>query len=287
MWQAWRLAACVLLLLLAGCSSVRFGYANADTFLLRALDGYFDLDDAQARLAREQLRALLAWHRTAELLHYARVLTDFEQRLDRELSADEVLAMHEGINQRLTLVGERAAPALASLTLTLRPAQLDHLARKLATDTDRARRKLPQADSPRALDERVERYAERIESWLGGVSATQREVVRAALADDPASPHWWLGERAQRERELVTLLRRIAAEQPPATLASAWLRTFFAEQRLPADAERRARILDFRRNNSALLAELLNSASPRQKTRLTRKLRDYADDFAALAADDG
>ncbi|MGE0861525.1 MAG: DUF6279 family lipoprotein [Gammaproteobacteria bacterium] len=282
-----RLAACLALLLLAACSSVRLGYANADTLLVRALDSYFDLDDAQTRLARDEVRALLAWHRATELEQYARLLGDAGRRVEGAVSAHEVLALHEGINQRLALVGERAAPALAELALTLRPAQLEHLARKLAKDTARARRELPPADSPRALDARVERYAERLESWLGGLSETQRARLRAALADDPASPHWWLGEREQRERDLVTLLRRVAAEQPPAAVASAWLRTFFAEQRLPADAERRARILDFRRDNSALLAELLNSASPRQKSRLVRRLRDYADDFTALAADAG
>lgn len=282
-----HLAAGLALLLLGACSAVRLGYANADTFLVRTLDTYFDLDDAQTRLAREEVRALLAWHRATELDQYARLLGETEQRLARPVSADEVLALHEGINRRLALIGERAAPALAALALTLRPAQLEHLARRLAKDVARARRELPDAASPRALDARVLRYEERVESWLGGLSETQRAQLRAALADDPASPHWWLREREQRQRELLTLLRRIAAEQPPAELASAWLRTFFEQQRLPADAERRARILAFRRDNSALLADLLNSASPRQKARLARRLRDYADDCAALAADDG
>jgi hypothetical protein len=283
----WRLGACLALLLLTACSSVRLGYANADTLLVRALDAYFDLDDAQTRLAREEVRALLAWHRASELEQYARLLGEAERRVEGAVSADEVLALHEGINRRLALAGERAAPALAALALTLRPAQLEHLARRLAKDTARARRELPDADGPRALDARVRRYAERVEPWLGDLSETQRARLRAALADDPASPHWWLGERELRQQELVTLLRRVAAEQPPAALASAWLRTWFEQQRLPADAERRARILDFRRNNSALLAGLLNDASPRQKSRLVRRLRDYAEDFTALAADAG
>lgn len=282
-----RLVACLALLLLAACSAVRLGYANADTFLVRTLDAYFDLDQAQTRLAREEVRALLAWHRATELDQYVRLLGEAEERLARPVSADEVLALHEGINRRLGLVGERAAPALAALALTLRPTQLEHFARRLAKETGRARRELPDADSPRALDARVERYAERVESWLGGLSEAQRALLRAALADDPASPHWWLRERELRQGELVTLLRRVATEQPPAGIAATWLRSYFEQQRLPADAERRARILAFRRDNSALLADLLNSASPRQKARLARRLRDYADDCAALAADDG
>ncbi len=284
---ACRVSACLALLLLAACSSVRLGYANADTLLVRALDGYFDLDDAQTRLAREEVRALLAWHRRTELEQYARLLGDAERRVASAVTADEVLALHEGINRRLALVGERAAPALAALALTLRPAQIDHLARRLAKDTARERRELPDADGPRALEARVERYAERVEPWLGSLSETQRARLRAALTDDPASPHWWLGERELRQQALVTLLRRVATEQPPTGIATAWLRTWFEQQRLPADAARRARILDFRRNNSALLAELLNDASPRQKSRLARRLRDYADDFTALAADEG
>ena len=41
----------------------------------------------------------------------------------------------------------------------------------------------------------------------------------------------------------------------------------------------------FARDNAALIAQLINSASPKQTAALLRHLAKYADDFSALAAE--
>lgn len=272
-------------MLLAACSATKVGYNNADRLLVHSLDSYFQLDAAQETLVRGRVRELLAWHRATQLDQYAAFLEDTQRALDRPLTPDEVLAMYDAINQKLFSVGERAAPELARLALTLRPTQIDHLAEKLAKDASKARRELLRPVGQDMLDQRVENYTERAETWLGTLSEAQRALVRRSLAAQP--PLWWADERERRQRDLVAVLRQICDAHPTEAEATDRLRGYFAELRLPADAERRASVLDFRRTHAVLMAQLLNSASPAQKVTLAKKLRSYADDFSALAANGG
>jgi hypothetical protein len=269
---------------LAACSSVQLGYNNADTLLLYSLDSYFDLDDAQEELARARTRALLDWHRATQLRGYAELIDGAQAKLAGRVSASDVLAFQDDLYARLAVLGERAAPDLAALALTLAPAQLDRFAAKLARDTSKARRELVRFAGRESLDDRVRRYAERAESWFGGLDARQRELIRNALAGQPGQHQFWMDERERRQQDLLAVLARIQRERPDEAVAAQWLRAYFARLAMPAERERAERVVAFRQANAELIAQLVNSASDEQRATLLRKLRGYAQDFAVLAA---
>ena len=277
-----------LVLLLASCSSIKLGYNNADTLLVYSLDSYLDLDETQEKLVRERVRELLGWHRSTQLRAYARLLDDGERLVGNgRVTADEVLAFQQAMNDKLMRVGEQAAPELARLALTLQPAQVDRFAGKLARDNAKARREFVKTAGRETLDDRVKAYAERAESWFGPLSREQLELVRTSLAERPSGQQLWMEERERRQRDLVTLLRRIVDERPTEPIAAQWLRDYFAQLAQPDDDQRRARVLESRRGNAQLIAQLINGASPAQKAALARKLRGYAQDFSTLAAGSG
>lgn len=276
-------AAAGAVLVLAACSSLQLGYRHADTLLLVALDRYFALDDAQKALARARARALLDWHRATELRDYAALLEAAQTRLGAPVSTEDVLAWQNDLYARAAALGERAAPEVAALAQTLTPAQLERFARRLAQDTAKARRELARFAGRESLEDRIERYVERVESWFGYVDARQRELIRAALATQP-DQQWWIEERQRRQQDLLAVLARIQREQPGAATATQWLREYFAELALPAERERAERLLAFRRANAELIARLINSASDEQRATLLRKLRGYAQDFMVLAS---
>lgn len=285
-----RLLALSVVLLVAACSSIKLGYNNADTLLMYSLDSYFDLDDSQEKLARERVRELLAWHRSTQLTQYARFVDEAQGRLGGsggQVTADDVLAFQAAMNQKLVRVGEQAAPEMARLALTLQPAQIDRFADKLAKDQSKARRELLRFAGRESLDERVKRYTDRAETWFGSVNPQQLELVRSTLASRPATETWWMDERERRQREAVALLRRIQAEQPAPEVAAGWIRGYFAELQLSSDPERRARSTEFRQRNAQLIAQLINAATPQQRTALAKKLRGYAEDFTTLASANG
>lgn len=283
---AWRcLWLTLFVLTIAACSSLRLGYNNADTLLLYMLNSYLDLDDSQQQLAREGTRALLDWHRGSQLTEYARFIDDAQAQLERPVEPRQVLTFTLGFNERLATIGEQAAPTLARLALTLRPEQLERLEKKLAQDLRKARRELVRHSGANAIGERTRLYAERAEDWFGSVSEAQRALIRASLAARSGGDQWWLEEKALRQRELLALARRLQQEQPAVEVGAQWVREYLVSLREPPAPERWMQIEAWRLGNAELVAQLVNSADAEQKRYLLEKLRGYAEDFSALAAE--
>ena len=281
---AWLLLAAAAAL--SACSTgVRLGYEYADTLLLYTIDGYVGLTPEQEQLVKERSAALVAWHRSTQLRDYAELLETTRRKLAGPVSAADVLEFNHAVNARLAALGERAAPDLAQLALTLTPEQLARLERKLASDNSKARRELVQFAGKEAFDERVKKYAARADFWFGSVSREQVEIVRSALAQRPDNAAWWIEERERRQRELLRVLQRIQRERPGEAAATAWLRDYFMQLQNPPDPERGRAMEQFRATNAQLVAQLINAATPEQKAALSRRLAGFAEDFTALASE--
>src|SRR4029453_2557267 len=203
-----RATRCLLVLagalLVAACNTgVRLGYSYADTFLSYSIDGYVGLTPEQDQFVKERTAALLAWHRSTQLRDYARFIEATRRKLDGPVSASDVLAFNNEVNARLATLGDRAAPDLAQLALTLTPEQVARLRRKFASDNSKARRELVQLAGKENVDDRVRKYAERAEFWLGPLNREQIESLRGAVTQRPANATWWTDEGELRQRELV------------------------------------------------------------------------------------
>lgn len=281
--SATRWLAFALALLLGACSAIRIGYNNADSLIVYSLDDYLDLSSEQSTLARQRANALLAWHRSTQLRDYVQMIDAARAKLAGTVTPTDVLAFNDALNNRLATLGDRAAPELAQLALTFTPEQLERLGQKLTTDTSKARRELVRFAGKESIDDRVKKSAERVDDWFGSITPAQREQLRLALTERPASGEWWIAERERRQRELLAVLHRIQSEQPSASVATSWLREFFTELRSSPDAQRRAKMAEFRRSNAELIANLINGATPEQRAHLSAKLGSYAEDFSALA----
>lgn len=280
--RIWLLAAAAVIL--SACSTgVRLGYGHADTVLLYTINGYVGLTAEQEQLVKERSAALLAWHRSTQLRDYADLLETSRRKLAGPVTATDVLEFNQAVNTRLAELGNRAAPDLAQLALTLTADQLARLERRLASDNSKARRELVQFAGKETLDERAKKYTERADFWFGSVSREQLELIRSALARRPDNAAWWIDERERRQHELLSVLQRIQRERPGEAAATAWLRDYFMQLQNQPDPERRRAMEQFRTTNAQLVAELINAATPEQKAALSRRLAGFADDFLALA----
>lgn len=273
-------------LLLAACSTgVRLGYNYADALLAYSIDGYVGLTPEQDQFVKERAAALMAWHRATQLHDYAQLVETTRSKLDGPVSAADVLAFNREVNSRLAALGDRAAPDLAELAMMLSPEQVARLQRKLTNDHSKARRELVQLAGRESVDDRVRKYAERANYWLGELSREQLDLLRASVLQNPNGASWWIEERDRRQRELLVVLKRIQSERPGQATATAWLRSYFARLQQPAEPDRRERIAEFRLANAELIAQLINATTPEQKANLSRRLASFAQDFAALAAE--
>lgn len=270
-------------LLFAACSTVQLGYNHADTLLLHALDRYVTLTGEQERLVRQRLGPLMAWHRATQLNDYAAFIQRARAKLDGSVTPAEVLEFSEGLNARMTTFGERAAPDVAALALTLTPEQVAQIEHKLVDDNAKLRKESAR-ELKQEVDERAKKYVERSEYWLGKLSPQQVQIVRTSLASRPTDSLYWLEARERRTQDLVALLRRIQAERPSEETAAGWFRGYFRELASPANAAQRARAEAFRRDNAQLVAQLVNSATSQQRVHLDRKLAGFASDFVQLVS---
>jgi hypothetical protein len=276
------LAVALFALLFAACSTVQLGYNHADTLLLHALDRYVTLTGEQEQLVRQRLGPLMDWHRATQLNDYAAFIQRTRARLDGSVTQAEVVEFSEGLNARMAALGERAAPDIAALALTLTPAQVAQIERKLVSDNAKLRKESDR-ELKREVDERAKKYVERSEYWLGKLSPQQVQLVRTSLASRPTDSLYWLEAREHQTRDIVALLLRIQAERPSEETAAGWFRAYFRELANPANAAQRARAEAFRRDNARLVAQLVNSATPEQRVHLDRKLAGFASDFVQLA----
>ncbi len=196
-----------------------------------------------------------------------------------------MLAFNREVNSRLVALGDRAAPDLAELAMMLSPEQVARLQRKLTNDNSKARRELVQLAGRESVDDRVRKYAERAQYWLGDLSREQLDLLRTSVLQNPNGAAWWIEERERRQRELLAVLQRIQSERPDQAAATAWLRSYFARLQQPAEPDRRERIAEFRLANAELIAQLINAATPEQRANLSRRLASFAQDFVALATE--
>lgn len=271
-------------LLATACSYTRFGYDLAPTWLGWQVDRHFGLDSVQRELVSSRIDALHRWHRQTQLPAYTGFLESVHARLEGPVGPEDVGAWREQALAAWTPIAERVAPDLAALALTLRPAQLERLARRFDESNRELRRELLPESAERREAARVERVLERVRFFTGSLPAAQEREIRALAAALPASEADWLAEREARQRVVLELLGRIVRERPAPETAERWCREALVGLWRSADPVRGEAIARSTAASDALSATILRSAAPALRDRVAARLRAFADDFSVLAA---
>ncbi len=267
----------------SGCTLTRFGYDMLPWLSMWQLDRHLDLDDAQRHLASKKLDALLAWHRQTQLPDYVRLLREAETQLGGAVEAQDIGRWRARVFELWNPVVDRLAPDLADLALTLRPAQIDRLDKRLSEGAHDLRRKYLEPGPQRRIEARAERWQERMDGFLGEVTSAQARELRRLAERYPSDEASWVEEREARGRDLVRLLRRIEHDKPSRERAIDWCRVYLADLWRSADQARRQRIEANNANGDRLVAMMIQGASRSQRAHLLHKLRGYEDDFARLS----
>ncbi|MCD8504595.1 MAG: DUF6279 family lipoprotein [Burkholderiaceae bacterium] len=270
-------------MLIAACSSVQLAYNNAPLLLQYQMDSYLDLNDEQEVLLAQELKSFHAWHRQDELPVYAQTLRQWAAKLDepRVFTATELLEKQQQFEQALLTVAERSAYRLAPLVLTLTERQRERL--QATFDKSNAEYAKENLDNPESASrERLERFGERYEDWLGSLTKEQRQILSRWLATQPSRAQLWGQERIERQKALLQLLAD-AKDLPTAEVAAVELHDYFQSlsryRVTDLQVEREARLLSI----AELTANMLNSMTNEQRRHLQERLLTYAADFEALS----
>lgn len=281
-----RLVLFLLAILLAGCSTLRLGYANGDTFVYWWLNGYVDFADEQKPWIRAHIDRLFDWHRKTQLRDYAQLLDRVRLRLQRgPITAADVREDFNAVRKRAGAVLERAVPELTDLALAMQPEQIAHLEKKFAANNDKYRKEYLQGNIEDRQRHRYKKVIKQAEYWLGNLSGEQETRIRKASDARPLDYDIWMTERLHRQQEMIRMLRKIQAERPPREAVSKMIREFIARSLENFTyAENKAFFDGSAEGMAQMVAGIVNMVTPEQKTHAIKRLQKWVDDCHALAS---
>ena len=263
-------------LLASGCSTLRFAYENADTYLRWKAGTYVDLHGDEADELDDRIDEFHDWHRKNALPNYVRLVREASLRFDDGLSRQDLDWGYDSLRgqtrESLRKAAELAAPMLDRLT----PAQVAQIERRLADENRQFQRDYLRGSERDRRRKRAKFVTDRLEDWVGKLSQAQTERVREYAERMPLIDELRERDRKRLQGEVLGVIRaRQARERLPELIAN-WERG-----REPAYVKG---LESWRAEYFQLLMEIDRSLSPEQRRRALGNLRRYAEDFEALAA---
>jgi hypothetical protein len=281
-----RAALVLLVVVLAGCSALRLGYANGDTFVYWWLNGYVDFTDEQKPWVKAHIDRLFDWHRKTQLRDYAQLLDQTRLRIQRgPATAAEVREDFTAVRKRAALVLEKAVPELTDLAMSIQPHQIAHLEKKFASNNEKYRKEYLRGNIDDRQRLRYKKVMQQAEYWFGNFNAEQEARIRQASDARPLDYDVWMAERMRRQEEMIRLLRKIQTDHPPREVVSKMIREFIARSvENFTYAEHKAFFDGSTDGMAQMVATIVNVATPEQKAHAVKRLQKWIDDCHALAA---
>lgn len=261
--------------LLAGCSSVRIAYENADAYLLWRANSYLDLQGAAYEALDERIDDFFDWHRAAALPQYAKISEEAAVRMAKGLSRADLVWGYDSFmgqaRESLRAAAERIAPLLDGLSAR----QLRRMEQRFEEDNRRFRKESLRGSEGERRKRRAKRTQERLEDWVGDLNRAQVQRVRHYSERAPLFGELHERERMRIQGELLAMAReRQAARLLPERAAN------FERGRDPVYV---AASEGARNEYFQLLLDLDQTLSPEQRAHAVESLRRYAREFAALS----
>lgn len=275
-----------LMVLVAGCSAIRFTYNHGDTLLYWWLNAYLDLDSDQADWVKKDIDNLFQWHRTTQLRDYAGLLAKMQRQLaDGNVTQDELLADYRDVKARTELLAFKALPQLADLAMSIKPDQIEQMEKKFAKNNDDFRKKFMSGSVEDQKNARYKKAMEQLNLWFGSFSRDQEAQLRKASDARPLDNDVWLQERVMRQKKIVALLQRIQREKlnKEQTMSAIHdlLRDFFDRMDQP---DRKAFFDAYVDSTSKFILTAIRITTPEQKAHAQQRMQGWINDFNALAA---
>jgi hypothetical protein len=275
----------LLLVVMAGCSSLRLAYNNGDTVLYWWLNAYVDLDRDQKGWVREDIDKLFDWHRKTQLKDYVEILRKGQKQVQGNPTQADLMADYSEIKSRTQSLLLKAAPDLADLARSLKPEQIAQMEKKFKSNNDDYRKKFLTGDQEKRQQLRYKKSMEQFELWFGSFSSEQEALIRKASDARPLDNEIWLDERSRRQRNVLTLVQKVQNEKLGKEATVALINTLIKDSfdRLE-HSDRKAFFDAFENSTAQMILTVIKIATPAQKAHAVKRMQGWIDDFNSLAA---
>lgn len=275
-----------LVVLAAGCSSLRLTYNHGDTVLYWWLNAYVDLDSDQKGWVKKDIDSFFSWHRKTQLKDYVQVLSNAQRQLQGNVTQADLLATYADLKKRTQALLYQAQPQLTDLAMGLRPEQIAQMEKKFASNNDDYRKKFLRGDKEKRQKVRYEKSMEQFELWFGNFSKDQEEIIRKASDARPLDNEIWLDERIKRQRNIITLVQKVQREKLNKEATSALIHNLIKDSFDRMEQSERKAFFDATNEATAnLVLTVIKIATPAQKAFANKRMQGWIDDFNSLAAE--
>ena len=274
-----------MMVVVAGCSSIKLTYNHGDTLLYWWLDTYVDLDGDQADWVKKDIDKLFQWHRQTQLKQYSAILTKAQRQMAGDMTQADLLADYKDIKTYTEQLAMHAVPDLADLARSVKPEQIAQMEKKFAKNNDDYRKKFLKGDLEKRQSVRFDKSMEQLELWFGRFSSDQKAVLRRASDARPQDSEIFLAERMRRQQKILAMLRKVQQEKlsKEATQKEVTLLVRDSLDRFDAP-ERKAFYDTYVDSISKYILTAIKIATPDQKAHAQKRMQGWIDDFNNLAA---
>ncbi len=275
----------LMLIVVAGCSSLRLAYNNGDTVLYWWLNAYVDLDRDQKGWVRDDIDKLFDWHRKTQLRDYVEILRKGQKQVQGNPTQADLMADYSEIKSRTQSLLLKAAPDLADLARSLKPEQIAQMEKKFMSNNDDYRKKFLTGDQKKRQQLRYKKSMEQFELWFGSFSREQEAIVRKASDARPLDNEIWLDERMRRQRNVLTLVQKVHHEKLGKEATVSLINTLVKDSfdRLE-HSDRKAFFDAFENSTAQMILTVIKLATPAQKAHAVKRMQGWIDDFNSLAS---
>jgi len=275
-----------LMVIVAGCSSIRFTYNHGDTLMYWWLNNYLDLDSDQSGWVKKDIDNLFQWHRKTQLKDYTQLLANGQRQLAGNMTHADLIGDYREIKARTELLAYKALPELADLARSIRPEQIAQMEKKFAKNNDDFRKKFMRGDLEDRQKARFKKSMEQFDLWFGRFSSEQEAVLRKASDARVLDNDIWLDERVRRQKRIVAVLRKVQQEKLSKDATIAALHNLVKElfDRFEAP-ERKAFFDTYTDQTIQMILTAVKISTPAQKAHAQKRMQGWIEDFNILAAD--
>jgi len=268
-----------LLLAVAGCSGLKFGYNRLDWIASWQLGRFVELDPEQKKLFGERFQAFWQWHRSTQLALYVRDLRELATLVEEPLGPAQV-------EQYLRLSQDHAGRALQEIVpdtvrvlRTFDDAQVKDLLANMAERRQERAEESAGLTAEELREEAEEQMARNIRRWVGPLTREQERRIRDWSTERQyAGTVWHQYQEAWASAFTETLAHRQAPDFEQR------LSALFDNARVPYSEEMEQVQQHNRKVWIGLMADLSASLDRRQREHFRKRLTELAADLEELAA---
>lgn len=263
------------LLFITSCSKTRSLYNNADWFLLKRFDMFFDLSDLQRSELETGISNFLIWHRESELTKIAEHLKHLKSRYKNGLKGEDIEWMRSEHKIFWKRILSRAEPDLIAFLSMVNENQVRQMEKKLIEKDDWLVKQVKM--TPEEVHaSTLEWFFGLLEDWIGDLEPDQKQQIADWIKADPERNVIKLENRQKSQAVLAQLLR--SKETLPENL-----HTWMHQPETHWTEAFKNRVEDKKKEWKEIILKVDAITLTYQRQHAAHKLQTYIDDFLILS----